>query len=88
MQRAWVSLKAFVVLSFYQLEDLLCGRKSDLSTLDKVPCMKKAVQTTLELLAEREGGDHAPPERGSSEQQAEPSAVTAGVILISALDGE
>ncbi|MCJ8728719.1 hypothetical protein PDJAM_G00007570 [Pangasius djambal] len=68
------------------LEDLLHGKKSDLSTLDKEPSLKKAVQTTLELLKEKEGADHPPLEGVTSEKQSEPSALTATNIISSALE--
>ncbi|XP_017327120.1 gasdermin Eb [Ictalurus punctatus] len=68
------------------LENLLCGRKSDFSTLDKVPSLKKAIQTTLELLKEKEDADHAPLETVPLEQQMEPSALTATNVLTSALE--
>lgn len=70
------------------MEDLLSGRKSDLSTLEKVPSLKNAVQTTLELLKEKESADHAPLERVTFELQSKPSALTATNVLTSALEGE
>ncbi|XP_026795440.3 gasdermin Eb [Pangasianodon hypophthalmus] len=69
------------------LEDLLHGKKSDLSTLDKEPSLKKAVQTTLELLKEKEDADHPPLEGVTPEQQSEPSALTATNVITSALEG-
>ncbi|KAF5907779.1 non-syndromic hearing impairment protein 5-like, partial [Clarias magur] len=64
------------------LRNWLCGIKSDLSSLDQIPSLKEAAETTLELLSENEG-DHAPVER---DQELEPSALTATHVLISALE--
>lgn len=56
----------------------------DLSKL-KVPSLKKAAETTLEVFKEKEAAGHAPITPG---QQPEPSALTATNILTSALEGE
>ncbi|XP_053349574.1 gasdermin Eb [Clarias gariepinus] len=66
----------------HALNNSLCGIKSDLSTLDKLSCLKKAAETTLELLNQNER-DHAPVER---DQEPEPSVLTATHILVSALE--
>ncbi|KAF7708494.1 gasdermin Eb [Silurus meridionalis] len=68
------------------LEDLNCGRKSDLSMLDKVPNLKNAVQTTLDLIKEKEDSGDGPLERLALEEQSQPSALTAIHILTSALE--
>ncbi|KAI5618253.1 gasdermin Eb, partial [Silurus asotus] len=70
----------------FALEDLNCGRKSDLSMLDKVPNLKNAVQTTLDLIKEKEDLGDGPLERLTLENQSQPSALTAIHILTSALE--
>uniref|UniRef100_A0A3B1KDK0 Gasdermin Eb n=1 Tax=Astyanax mexicanus TaxID=7994 RepID=A0A3B1KDK0_ASTMX len=51
------------------IEDLCCGKKPDLSTLDKTPSLKAAVKTTLELLQSSSPTSHSksPQKRNSSE---------------------
>ncbi|XP_062848451.1 gasdermin Eb [Trichomycterus rosablanca] len=68
------------------LEDLCLGKQPDLGALDKVPSLKEAVQTTLELLQENEDGDHAPAESVTSERRLHPSVFTATSVLTSALE--
>ncbi|XP_036439065.1 gasdermin Eb [Colossoma macropomum] len=68
------------------LEDLCSGKDPDLSTLDKAPSLKAAVQTTIELLQGSKGADHAPLKSTSSEEQLEPTALTATHVITSALE--
>ncbi|KAI4887868.1 hypothetical protein NFI96_015087, partial [Prochilodus magdalenae] len=68
------------------LEDLCCGNNPDLGTLDKLPRLKEAVQTTIELLRGTKGADHALLDSTSSEEQLEPTALTATQVITSALD--
>ncbi|GAA6083380.1 gasdermin Eb [Tachysurus ichikawai] len=78
--------KAAISTLDFALRDLLEGRKPDLSSLDNVPSLKKAAQTTLDLFKETEGAGHGPLERVTIEQHLEPSALTAINILTSALE--
>ncbi|XP_027004828.1 gasdermin Eb [Tachysurus fulvidraco] len=77
--------KAAIRTLDFALRDLIEGRKPDLSSLDNLPSLKKAAQTTLELFKETEGAGHEPLERVTIEQHLEPSALTAINILTSAL---
>ncbi|TSK34749.1 Non-syndromic hearing impairment protein 5 [Bagarius yarrelli] len=79
-QKIILFLKEKTVISILDLalEDLLDGRKPDLSTLDKMPALKEAAQSVLELL-----GGYVPREGVTLEQ---PSALTATELLTSALE--
>ncbi|KAG9276674.1 gasdermin Eb [Astyanax mexicanus] len=70
------------------IEDLCCGKKPDLSTLDKTPSLKAAVKTTLELLQSSNPTSHSksPQKRNSSEDPLKPSIFTSANVLTSALD--
>ncbi|XP_072535521.1 gasdermin Eb isoform X2 [Salminus brasiliensis] len=68
------------------LEDLCCGKKPNLNTLDKDTSLKAAVQTTLKLLQSSKGAAKSPQKGISYEDQLKPSVFTAASVLTSALD--
>ncbi|KAK1795253.1 hypothetical protein P4O66_010427, partial [Electrophorus voltai] len=68
------------------LEDVSCGKKPDLSSLDKVPSLRSAVQTILELFQGDDGTGDAQADSTSSGKQLSHSAMSATHLLSSALE--